>query len=305
MFIKIADIVFGASSDLPLDSLCIEDIYQDFLCKDTPDVTVHGHYSGLPDIPLRSKDMAFDSGIFWSFYKVDGLTVLEMRQRIADEPPCCIAVFKSNYLSGDVYYQSPEFREESNTPMLHPLSFPVFHLMMASFLSQGYGILMHACGIDDNGRGLLFPASSTHGKTTMALLWENEAVVLNDERIIVRQKGGRLWIYGTPWHGEYGKVSPKGVPLEKVFFLRHDNQNNVKRLNAVTSASELIKHTLQPLWDMEGMRFMLDFCAEVASKVACYDLGFAADKAVVDFIRQLTEKDSAAFIEAHAECSIK
>ena len=61
MLIKIADIVFGVSSDLPMESLFIDDAFRKFLCKGTPDVAIHEYYSGLPDIRLRSEDRVFDS----------------------------------------------------------------------------------------------------------------------------------------------------------------------------------------------------------------------------------------------------
>lgn len=285
IFLKVANIVFSISSKLPKDSFHLEENYRNFLCAEPPDVTVHGHYSGIPEIPLRDKDKIFSSGIFWDAYRVDRCPVFVLRLSGFNPQPYCIAVFKPEFRNGDVYYRVFPHSEARGTHLPHPLTFPLFHLLMISFLAQGYGVLVHACGIDDGGRGLLFPGSSNNGKTTMARLWQDEAFILNDERIVLRQREGRLWIYGTPWHGEYDKISPRGVPLDKVFFLRHAEANSVQRWEGASAASKLLTHCFQPYWDPAGMDFILNFCTGVVESVPCCELNFVPDKCVVDFIR--------------------
>ncbi len=154
-----------------------------------------------------------------------------------------------------------------------------------SLLSQGYGVLVHACGIDDNGKGLLFPGSSMNGKSTMAHLWKDDAEVLNDERIILRQKEGRIWIYGTPWHGEYEEISSKGVVLDKIFFLHHGEINKITLKTGSIATSMILGHCFLPYWEPDGMQFTLDFCARLVETIPCYELGFVPDKNIIDFIR--------------------
>jgi hypothetical protein len=145
--------------------------------------------------------------------------------------------------------------------------------------------MVHACGIDDGGRGYLFAGNSTHGKTTTARLWRDQATILNDDRIVLRQREGRTWMYGTPWHGDYRQVSPQGVPLEKIFFLRHGEENRASRVAGVAAASMLLARCFPPLWDAEGMGFSLDFCAQVVDSVPCYELGFVPDERAVEYVR--------------------
>ena len=47
----------------------------------------------------------------------------------------------------------------------------------------------------------------------------------------------------------------------------------------------LITRAFPPLWDDAGMRFSLDFCARLTENVPCYNLDFAPNKNIVDFIR--------------------
>ena len=285
MHLKISDIVFDISGDKQVDSLYLEGSYQDFICNGVPDVSVFGHYSGLPKISITDEERIFTSNTFWQVNRVENTTVFVMRSPTSEQMPYCLAVFSPDFRTGDVYYH-PSVSESAHYGFSpHPLAFPLFHLLMISILSQGYGIFMHACGIDDGGRGYLFPGRSSSGKTTMAGLWKDKAVVLNDERVILRQKDGKLWIYGTPWHGEYEKVSPDGVPLEKIIFLEGKDNNNSRRLSNVAAAVNLLKHSVLPYWVKGGMDFALRFCSEVTSEIPCYTLSFVPDKNILDFIR--------------------
>ena len=279
-----ADFVFSASSVLPTDTALSEEPYRQFLCNDAAEVTVCGHY-GMPGISLREEERVFDSGAAWEAYRVEGKPVFALRAAVSDRQPYCVAVFSPDFRSGDVFYRVPYPGSEPGSLLMNPLTFPLFHLLMTSLLAQGYGVLIHACGIDDGGRGYLFTGSSTHGKTTMARIWKDEALVLNDERIVVRQREGRLWIFGTPWHGEYEGVSPKGALLEKVFFLGRGDINTVRPQHGAAAASKLLTHCFLPFWDEKGMRFVLDFCAGLVQEVPCGELGFVPDSGIIEFVR--------------------
>jgi len=122
---------------------------------------------------------------------------------------------------------------------------------MVSLLARGRGLLMHACAIDDGGRGYLFAGNSTHGKTTIARLWEGQARILNDDRIALRPgEDGRIWLYCTPWHGEYDQITLRPVPLDKLFFLRHSPQNTLTPRAGAAAASMLLARCfpMPPAW---------------------------------------------------------
>ena len=287
MQIKIADIVFSVPTDKVSSLAGLEDSYKEFSfsSNDVPHVTIHGHYTGLPDIAFSKDNKVFDSGTFWEVFRTENQFILILKAPAFGHIPYCVAVFDASFSSGDVYFHSSYPEKILRGLNLHPLAFPIFHLLMISVLGKGYGVLVHACGIDVGGRGYLFPGSATYGKTTMARLWEDEGTILNDERVILRQCNGQYWIFGTPWHGEYEKFSPRGVQLERIYFLKQAPANSAAQENEIDAASKLLSHCLVPLWDRTGMNFVLDFCTTVAREIPCYELGFLPDRSVIDFIR--------------------
>jgi hypothetical protein len=282
---QVAGVVFAISSDLPVEAPWLEDVYQDFLCTEEPQVTIQAHYGLMPQLVLRDEDRVFDSEVIWSLYRIGQQHVFALRSPVSGPEPYRVALFDADFRRGEVYSRIPESEGERDDYLPGPLDYPLSEVLMVCLLARGRGLMVHACGIDDGGRGYLFAGNSTHGKSTMAQLWEDKATVLNDDRIVLRQREGRFWMYGTPWHGDHTGVSPEGVPLEKIFFLRHAEDNQARRVEGVSAASMLLTRCYPSLWDAEGMGFSLDFCAQLVDSVPCYELGFRPDQGVVDVVR--------------------
>jgi len=239
------------------------------------------HHGYVPEMNI--KERAFDSGSTWALYRSGGKYVLQNDSLESGSPPDTLVVLEPDFKSGDIYSRNNEFNQNLFSDCL---GYPLNQILMIILLSLGKGVLLHACGIDDGGYGYLFLGNSGHGKSTMARLWfENQATVLNDDRIIVREKDGRFWMYGTPWHGDFKELSLKGLPIRKIFFLRHSEQNSAVPRKGAEAVSMLLTRSFPPLWDKKGMEFTLKFCAELAKKVPCYELGFVPDESVLDFLK--------------------
>ena len=281
---QIADIVFSVCSGQPPRAVRLDASYLGFVCAKQPEIGIYACYDGLPQLLLQNEDMVFDSEGPWSLYRIEERNALVLGASAYGSLPYRIAIFDDDFAQVNLY-SGPERLADSLFP--DPLEYPFPQVLMICLLAGGRGVMVHACGIDDGGQGYLFAGNSTHGKTTMARLWQDEALILNDDRIVLRWREGRFWMYGMPWHGDYTGVSPQGVPLEKVFFLRHAEANEVRRREDVAAASMLLTRCFPPLWDAEGMRFTLDFCAQLVADVPCYELGFVPDKNVLELVRCL------------------
>ena len=138
------------------------------------------------------------------------------------------------------------------------------------------------------GNGHLFAGQSGAGKTTMAKLWqqEEEVVILSDDRIILRNIEGKLWMYGTPWHGEAGLAHPARARLTRIYFLRHGQKNEIVSQRAAEAVGRLFAHSFPPFYSLAGLDFTLGFFEEVVTAVPCDELRFLPDQRVIEFIRQ-------------------
>ena len=66
-------------------------------------------------------------------------------------------------------------------------------------------ILYHGSVIAVDGQGYLFTAKSGTGKSTHTALWRElfgeRAVMVNDDKPLLRVKDDQVTVYGTPWNG--------------------------------------------------------------------------------------------------------
>ena len=280
--IGIAGISISFLFDQNLSESGVEDIYYEFITDIRPETKFRVHQDSFPE---RSKGKKiFDSGSTWSLFRDQGKYVLQDSSFDSDPPPNQLVILESDFKSGDIY-KNDEFFKNS---LLDPLEYPLNQVLMIILLSRCKGVMLHACGIDYRGNGYLFLGNSGHGKSTIARLWsENQATVLNDDRIIVREKNGELLMYGTPWHGDFKELSSKGLPIRKLFFLRHGEKNSAVPKNSAEAVLMLLIRCFPPIWDKKGMDYTMGLCHRIVQNIPCYEFSFEPDRKIVDFVRNI------------------
>jgi hypothetical protein len=280
--IEIAGIGLSFLFDQDLSEFGVEDIDYEFITDIRPETKLRIHQDSFPQ---RSKGKKiFDSGNTWALYRDQGKYVLQDSSSDFDPPPSQLVILESDFKSGDIY-----INYELNKDFLpDPLGYPLNQVLMILLLSRCKGVMLHACGIDDRGYGYLFLGNSGHGKSTIARLWsENQATVLNDDRIIVREKNGELLMYGTPWPGDFKELSAKGLPIRKLFFLRHGEKNSAVPKNSAEAVLMLLTRCFPPIWDKKGMEYTMDLCHRIVQNIPCYEFSFEPDRKTVDFVRNI------------------
>ena len=279
----IAGIGISFLFDRPLSEIGVKDIKNEFATGNSAEIKLRVHYGSIPEI--KEKRKIFDSNT-WSLYSSLGKYILRNDSMESGLLPETIIILEPDIKSGNIYIRN---NTQNRDIFPDPLGYPLNQILMIILLSSlRKGILLHASSIDDGKRGHLFLGNSTHGKSTIAKLWsENGATVLNDDRIIVREKNGQFWMYGTPWHGDFREVSPKGMPIRKVFFLKHGKENSAVPKKGAEAVSMLLTRAFPPLWDQKGMDYTLSLLDRMASKLPCYELHFLPDKKIIDFARNI------------------
>jgi hypothetical protein len=283
VFLRIADINFeilSVDSNLKIN---LEGAMKNFVIEEgKPDIRVQARWDDLS----RKSDgkLIFDSGDLWKLYSENGSYCFRFTSPTMGAHPYKMGTFSKEFDYGEVSLHHPYFNQ--NEP-IYPLEYPLDELMINNFLAREKGVEVHSCGIlNSQGEGCLFVGQSTAGKTTMAKLWENEPAVkvLSDDRIILRKTENKIWMYGTPWHGEAMLASKAKAPLSRVYFLGKGLKNELIPQKPSISISRLFTCSFPLFYNRDAIDFTLAFFEDVVKNVPCFELKFTPDKSVVEFI---------------------
>jgi hypothetical protein len=94
-------------------------------------------------------------------------------------------------------------------------------------------------------------------------------------------------MYGTPWHGDFKEHSSHGLPIHKLFFLRHGTKNFSLAKSGAEAVSMLLARSFPPFWDKGGMAFTMELCHRMIDQTPCYELTFVPDAGMIDFVRSI------------------
>jgi len=228
----------------------------------------------------------FHSGGLWSVFEESGGYRFYFSTPHLGVAPYKAAWFDREFTRGELVLFRPYF--DTQLP-IYPLEYPLDELLMIHRLACGEGVEVHAVGIvDEAGRGHLFLGHSGAGKSTTARLWkaQSNAQILSDDRIILRPQDGRIWMYGTPWHGDAGIASPDCAPLSRLYLLEHSHTTELSCVSRGRAAAELLARSFVPHHSPRGLQFTLDFLDRVARETPCFNFRFLPDRSAVEAIRR-------------------
>jgi hypothetical protein len=246
----------------------------------------------LPPTPGRQ---LFDSGSAWRLYE-DGATFqFDFRAPFFGDLP-----YKRLFVDRRFRQATLQMSEESRAIFASeavPLEYPLDELLIMHRLTQERAIELHGVGIvGPDGASNLFVGHSGAGKSTTARLWTSlhEVEILSDDRIIVREDkvredkvredAAKIFMYGTPWHGEAHFALPQRAPLQRIFVLEHGQGNVLTRLTRSQMVAELFARSFVPFHSHEYVDSALSFLERVADTVPCYRYSFEPDQRAVERI---------------------
>lgn len=287
--VRIADIDFALVSVDPALKIQIQGASQDFLIPEAkPHVTIEARWDDLSVVEFSGQKL-FESGAVWQLYQSDSMYMFSLSSKALGPVPYEVAHVRKDWTYGEALLHCGYFDPKES---IYPLEYPLDELLMVNFLSLGKGAEVHACGVvDPHGNGHLFLGQSRAGKTTLARLWQKEKgiTILSDDRIILRQLDEKVWMYGTPWHGEAELASPAKVPLTRIYFLQHGKTNERIQMGTTEAMARLFACSFLPFYSPEAMEFTLGFFEEVTKAVPCYEFRFLPDRRAVEFIQQIKD----------------
>jgi len=279
---RIGGITFGLHGEGGLRLALDPELSQFAVDAATCDVNLQVSWADSLEVPKSG--LLFHSGGLWSLFAERSGYRFSFLAPLVGMTPYKEAWLDPEFRSGRVLLSRLYF--DTDRPV-YPLEYPLDELLMIHRLSRGEGVEVHAVGISDGtGRGHLFLGHSGAGKSTTARLWINRpgVKILSDDRIILRERDGRIWMYGTPWHGDAGIASPDCAPLSRIYLLEHGKSNERLLLAPGRAAAELFTRTFVTHHSETGIRATLDFLDRVASHVPCSVFRFVPDETAVEAI---------------------
>ncbi|MGH9743196.1 MAG: hypothetical protein ACRD51_12705 [Candidatus Acidiferrum sp.] len=279
---SIGGITFGLHAEAGLRIALEKELRSFEVTSDSCEVNLQIGWADSLEIPRSN--LLFHSGGLWSLFAEPAGYRFSFLASLIGMTPYKEAWFDSDFRSGRVLLSQEYF--DAKRPV-YPLEYPLDELLMIHRLSRGEGVEVHAVGIsDETGRGHLFLGHSGAGKSTTARLWMDRPGVriLSDDRIILRAREGRIWMYGTPWHGDAGVASPDSAPLSAIYLLEKGKFNEQLALPKGRAAAELFARSFVTHHSEEGIRSTLDFLDRVASQVPCSVFRFVPDETAVEAI---------------------
>ncbi len=226
-------------------------------------------------------ELVFDSGAVWRMYRDGDGYRIECYSDSFEAGPYKVARFDSSFTRGEI-----RIRPDILPLQLAPIDYPLDELLMVNLLGRNRGVELHSCGVIDHaGRGHLFVGMSGAGKSTTAHLWEGASHgVVSDDRVILREEDGALWMYGTPWHGEAELSMATRAPLVDVYLLVQAGANEIRPIPHAESVARLFGCAFPPFYDAPSVDYTLGFLDRLVNALPVRELRFVRDRSVVDLV---------------------
>ena len=137
-------------------------------------------------------------------------------------------------------------------------------------------VLMHGSAIAVDGETYIFTAPSGTGKSTHARLWRelfgDRAVMVNDDKPLIRIRDAEVTVFGTPWNGKHHLGANIAVPLKAICLLGRAEVNQICEISAREAYPVLLRQIYRPL-DPAAMARTLALIDKLQKNVRFYRLG--------------------------------
>jgi len=294
MAARIGGISLGVSSAAGGPLLAADEQLADFLVHQSVcDIELEARFSDC--FASNPGELIFDSLGLWKLFRNSEGFCFQLTSGTVGPHPYKQVVVAPDFKSGRIELASEYF---SASEAVNPIEYPLDELLWIHRLSLGEGVEVHGCGVvTADGRGLLLTGHSGAGKSTSSRLWSKSkgARVLSDDRIILRRENGRVWMYGTPWHGDAGIAEAERWPLDGIFVLAQAPANALRPLSRTEASAELYARSFVPHHSSDAVAFILELFSRITTQVPCFEFSFVPDFTAVEvLLREALGKTHAA-----------
>ena len=205
----------------------------------------------------------------------DAQTLYGYSQRLCEnylydgqEPPAFNVVITEEDILREKKF-GPEF------PDAYLESLALFRKLCDYALSKADGIIFHSSAIMVDGQAYLFTAPSGTGKSTHARLWRemlgDRAVMINDDKPIIRYVDGDFYVYGTPWNGKHHLDTNTRAKIKAICKISQAKENRIRKISTAEMLMTVFNQTIRPD-NLEQMDKLLVLIDKMLTSVGLYAL---------------------------------
>lgn len=136
--------------------------------------------------------------------------------------------------------------------------------------------LFHGSVVAVDGAGYLFTAKSGTGKSTHTRLWRellgNRAVMVNDDKPLIRVSVDGVTVFGTPYNGKHRLGNNIAVPLKAICILYRAEKNTIRRITKEEAYTMLLQQCYRPS-DNTALAKTLSLIDKMTEKISLWRLG--------------------------------
>lgn len=153
-------------------------------------------------------------------------------------------------------------------------------------------LMLHCALIEQEGRGIAFSAPSQTGKSTQANLWEKhrDATIVNGDRAILRNEGGVIYAYGSPYAGSSDLFMDVRVPLKAIVMLEQAKANTIRPIPQDEALGLFIEQSSLPVWEPTLFEMGMETLEAILTGVPMYLLSCLPDEGAVECVYQCISK---------------
>ncbi len=147
------------------------------------------------------------------------------------------------------------------------------HRQIAEKLPDYGAFLLHGSAVAVEGACYVFTARSGTGKSTHTRLWREllgeRAVMVNDDKPLVRVTERGTLIYGTPWDGKHRLSCNISVPLRAICILERGEENQIREIDMDEMLPKLLLQAYRPM-NPAGTKELMEVFDRMAETVRFY-----------------------------------
>jgi hypothetical protein len=202
---------------------------------------------------------------------------------LTDEAPDFIVESNREVMEREWQKYLREAKVENQTIYLYPrpyLETLAIYRMIAERMMDFDTILFHGSVVSVDGEGYLFTATSGTGKSTHTANWRkvfgDRAVMVNDDKPLLRITGDQVLVYGTPWDGKHRLSTNTVVPLKGLCILTRAEENHIEKITVAEAIPMLLQQCYRPA-DPVQLSKVLKLLDKLSTRTGLYRLGCNMD----------------------------